>query len=115
MQVFLKQLFHSIEFELFLEKMASNTTESNNTVDFSGMSFEEKQRIVLHSILRATNFNDLTAQTLDWSTSAMPLFVNSAVVLSFIHKMDFEKICSRLNGKKTIDEIIKINFNFENE
>ena len=95
--------------------MASNTTESNNTVDFSGMSFEEKKRIILDSILRATNFNDLTAQTLDWSTSTMLLFVNSAVVLSFIHKMDFERICSHLNGKKTIDEIIKIIFNFENE
>ena len=115
MQGFLKQLFQGIEFELFLEKMASNTTESNNTVDFSGMSFEEKKRIVLDSILRVTNFSDLTAHTLDWSTSTMPLLVNSAVVLSFIHKMDFERICSRLNGKKTIDEIIKIIFNFENE
>ena len=95
--------------------MASNTTESNNIVDFSGMSFEEKKRIVLDSLLRATNFNDPAAQTLDWSKSTMPLFVNSAVVLGFIHKMDFERICSRLNDKKTIDEIIKVIFNFENE
>ena len=114
MRVFLSQSFQGIEFESFLEKMASNTTESK-TVDFSGISFEEKKRIILDSILRATNFNDPVAETLDWSTSTMPLFVRSSMVLSFIHKLDFERICGRLNGKKTIDEIIKIVFNFENE
>ena len=114
MLVFLSQPFQGIEFESFLEKMASNSTESK-TVDFSGISFEGKKRIILDSILRVTNFNDPAAEALDWSTSTMPLFVRSSMVLGFIHKLEFERVCGCLNGKKTIDEIIKIVFNFENE
>lgn len=59
-----------------------------------------------------TNYNDISARTLDWSTSTMPLFVNSSMFLSFIRILDFERICSQLTGEKTVEEIFKIFFNF---
>ena len=60
-----------------------------------------------------TNYNDISAKTLDWSTPTMPLFVNPSVVLSFIQTLDFERIYSQLAVEKTAEEIFKIVFNFE--
>ena len=49
-----------------------------------------------------TNFNDISAATLDWSTSTMPLTVSSSMVLNFLRSLDFDRICSQLVGKKTV-------------
>ena len=43
----------------------------------------------------------------------MPLFVNSSMVLTFVQTLNFERICGQLTGIKTIDEIFRIVFNFE--
>ena len=91
--------------------MASNTEPT--TVDFTGKSFSEKNKIIVESILKATNFDDISARTLDWSTSTMPLFVNSSMVWTFIQTLNFERIYGQLTGIKTIDEIFRIVFNFE--
>ena len=90
--------------------MASNTQPT--TIDFTEKNFEEKRKIVLQIIWQMTNYNDISARTLDWSTSTMPLFVNSSMFLSFIRILDFERICSQLTGEKTVEEIFKIVFNF---
>ena len=74
--------------------------------------FEEKKKIIVEAILKATNFNDISARTLDWSTSTMPLFVNSSMVLTFLQTLNFERICGQLTGKKTVEEIFKIVFNY---
>ena len=47
-----------------------------------------------------TNFNDISATTLDWSTSTMPLTVSSSMVLNFLQSLDFDRICDQLVGKK---------------
>ena len=91
--------------------MASNIEQT--TVDFTDKSFEEKKKMIVEAILKATNFNDISARTLDWSTSAMPLFVNSSMVLTFLQTLNFERTCSQLTGKKTVDEIFRIVFNFD--
>ena len=91
--------------------MASNTEPT--TIDFTGKSFSEKNKIIVESILKATNFDDISARTLDWSTSTMPLFVNSSMVLTFVQTLNFERICGQLTGIKTIGEIFRIVFNFE--
>ena len=59
-----------------------------------------------------TNFNDISAAMLDWSTSTMPLTVSSSMVLNFLRSLDFDTICSQLVGKKTVKEVLLIAFNF---
>ena len=59
-----------------------------------------------------TNFNDISAATLDWSASTMPLTVSSSMVLNFLRSLDFDRICSQLVGKKTVKEVLLIAFNF---
>ena len=59
-----------------------------------------------------TNFNDISATTLDWSTSTMPLTVSSSMVSNFLQSLDFDRICSQLVGKKTVKEVLLIVFNF---
>ena len=82
--------------------MASGSEQT--TADFSEKSFEEKKEFVIQIILKMTNFNDPSARTLDWSTTTKPLFVNSILVRSFIRSLNFERICSQLTGKKTVEE-----------
>ena len=57
--------------------------QQQTIIDFDKMSFEEKRKQVIHSILLATNFTDVFATTFDWSTSSMQLHVSSTIVLQF--------------------------------
>ena len=50
------------------------------------------------------------ATTLDWSTPTYELHVSASLVLSVILSLDYERICSKLVGKKTFSEIFKIIF-----
>ena len=75
-------------------------------IDFDGMTFQEKRAQIIKGILIGTNYNDAFANTLDWSTSEMQLNVPSIMVL------EFDRICSRLVGKKTLKEMFDIVFGF---
>ena len=70
-------------------------------IDFDQMNFEEKKKLILEFILKATNYNDLSSSRLDWSTSTMSLFVLPEIVLSFLRTADFNMVCNELKGKKT--------------
>ena len=75
------------------------------------MPFDEKRSFVIKWILKATNFNDLSSETLDWSVPSREIHVSSNIVWRFVAFLDYNKICSELVGKKSIDEMLKIVFN----
>ena len=80
--------------------------EEPHSIDFTGKTYDQKKKIVIDLIFKMCNYTDLSATALDWSTSTMPLFVNLQMVLSFVQKLNFDKICAALTG----DEIFKIIF-----
>ena len=76
------------------------------------MSFDEKRSfVIITCILKATNFNDLSSETLDWSVPSREIHVSSNIVWRFVTFLDYKKICSELAGKKSIEEMLKIVFN----
>ena len=90
-------------FVLFLEM-------ENNVIDFDKLTFEEKKNMVISGIMKGTNFNDLSASTLDWSSSMPGLTVPAEMVLTEIRMLDFNRICSELKGKKSVKEVFQIVF-----
>ena len=79
-------------------------------IDFDKMSFQEKREQIIRGILRATNFTNASATTLDCLTSSMQLHVPLTMVLHFLRHLDFDRICSLLVGKKTPREMSEIVF-----
>ena len=53
-------------------------------INFDEMSFEKKKEFVISHLMRAYNFTDPTATTLDWSSSMPGLHVPASVVLTVI-------------------------------
>ena len=74
--------------------------QQQTLIDFDKMSFQEKREQIICGILRAINFTDAYATTLDWLTSSMQLHVPSTIILHFLRYLDFDRICSQLVGKK---------------
>ena len=62
--------------------MAASSNQEPQSIDFTGKSFDEKEKIVIDLIFKMCNYTDMSAAALDWSTSTMPLFVNLQMVLS---------------------------------
>ena len=60
--------------------------------------------------MKGTNFNDLSASTLDLSSSMPGLTVPAEMVLAEIRMLDFNRICSELWGKKSVKEMFQIVF-----
>ena len=54
------------------------------TFDFTDKNFQGKKEFVLKMVLNIANYNDISARTLDWSSSTMPLFVDPVIVSRFI-------------------------------
>ena len=79
-------------------------------IDFDQMSNQQKKDYVIKCNLKGSNFTDLSATTLDWSTSSMQLHVPSVMVLVFLRTLDFDRIYSQLVGKKTPQEMFNIVF-----
>ena len=78
-------------------------------VDFMGKTFDEKKKFAIDVI---SIMCDLAAQSLEWFTLTMSLFVDHSVH-SFIENLDFNRICASLTSVKTDREIFKITFEFE--
>ena len=78
-------------------------------VDFTGKAFDEKKKFVIDVI---SIMCDLAAQSLEWFTLTMSLFVDHSVH-TFIENLDFNWIRASLTGVKTDREIFKIIFEFE--
>ena len=68
-------------------------------IDFDKMSFDERRSFVIRCILKATDFNDLSSKTLDWSVPSREIHVSSNIVWRFVTFLDYDKICSELVGK----------------
>ena len=90
--------------------MAASSNEEPQSIDFTGKRFDENKEIVIDLIFKMCIYTDMSAIALDWSTSTMPLFENPQMVLSFVQKLSFDRICAALTGVKTGDEILKIIF-----
>ena len=80
---------------------------------FDYMSSANKKIFIVKLICEATNFHP-NMTTCDWSTSTMLLFVSSNLVISLLNHLDYNVICSRLTGQKSICEIYNIIFNTYN-
>ena len=80
-------------------------------IDFDQMNFEGKKNYI-EIYTKATNLFDLLSKGLDWSTSTMPPFVSSEIVLSFLRTIDFNRVCNELKGKKTMEEVLLIVLRF---
>ena len=78
-----------------------------NVIDFDETTYQQKKGFIIKLILKASNFTNPTASTLDWSTSISELHVPSSMVLSFLISSDFERICSQLVGKKNNSKFFK--------
>ena len=78
-----------------------------NVIDFDETTYQQKKGFIIKLILKASNFTNPTASTLDWSTSISELHVPSSMVLSFLISSDFEIICSQLVGKKNNSKFFK--------
>ena len=77
-------------------------------INFTNMSVEDRKKFVIKLLLNGSNFEDILATFLDWSTSNKTILVSSQIVLSFIQSLDFNKICGELAGKKNLSEILLI-------
>ena len=82
-------------------------------INFDYMSSANKKIFIVKLICEATNFHP-NMTTCDWSTSTMLLFVSSNLVISLLNHLDYNVICSRLTGQKSICEIYNIIFNTYN-
>ena len=82
----------------------------NTVIDFDEMSYQQKKDLIIKLLLKACNFTDPSATTLDWTSSSPGLFVPSTMVLSSLASFDFDRICSKLTGKKSIREMFKLVF-----
>ena len=73
------------------------------------VDFTEKKKICdRHNLYNVR----LAAQSLEWFTLTMSLFVDHSVQ-TFVESLDFNRICASLTGVKTDREILKIIFEFE--
>ena len=79
----------------------------NQVVDFDEMTYQQKKDLIVKGLLKAYNFTDPTATTLDWTSSSPGLYVPSIMVLTVLRTLDFD---SDLTSKKTIKEMFKIVF-----
>ena len=93
---------------IFLVNMAVTFPEPI-VVDFMGKTFDENKKFVIDVI---SIICDLAAQSLEWFTLTMSLFVDHSVH-TFIENLDFNRVCASLTGVKTDREIFKIIFEFE--
>ena len=82
----------------------------NTVIDFDEMSYQQKKDLIIKLLLKECNFTGLSATTLDWTSSLPRLFVPSTIVLSSLASFDFDRICSKLTGKKSVREMFKIVF-----
>ena len=95
-----------------LEKMSEvSSAVAIELIDFDKMSFDERRSFVIRCILKATDFNDLSSKTLDWSVPSREIHVSSNIVWRFATFLDYNKIYSELVGKKSSKEMLKIVFN----
>ena len=85
-----------------------------NTIDFRGKKFWQKKELIYQIIAKLTNFDPATS-TCDWSTSGMQLHVPNAMVISFMNRVDFDIVCSKLVGKKNPEEVLIIIVNPNNK
>ena len=77
--------------------------EQQTLIDFDKMSNQEKKEYIIRGILRGTNFTDPFSTTLDWSTPDRQITVLSVLVLGFMRHLDFDRICTKLTGKKNTE------------
>ena len=73
-----------------------------------------KKKLIYQIIAKLTNF-DPAKSSCDWSTESLQLNVPNAMVISFMNIGDFEHICSKLPGKKTVKEVLMLIVNPNDE
>lgn len=88
----------------------SNSNVNKNVIDFREKTAQQKLQLIYEIITKLTNF-DPVRSTCDWSTSTMSLHVPNAMVINLVQHLNFQMICSKLIGVKTLNEVLDIVFN----
>ena len=63
----------------------------NQVIDFDEITYQQKKDLIVKGLLKAYNFTDPTATTLDWISSSPGLYVPSIMVLTVLRTLDFDK------------------------
>ena len=79
-------------------------------INFNHMTFDQKKNFIIKLICEMTNLNP-NKNFCDWSTETMSLNVSKEIVISFLNHIEFDIVCSRLDGYKSVKEILDIIFN----
>ena len=93
----------------FLYSLSPN--QFGDVVDFTGLSDVQKKAVIIYCFMSTCNMNSLNpGETLDWSKPNMQIHVNSNLVLSLLAALDFDRICQRLVGQMSVQEIFAVVF-----
>ena len=84
-----------------------------DVVDFTGLSDVQKKAVIIYCFMSTCNMNSLNpGEMLDWSKPNMQIHVNSNLVLSLLAALDFDRICQRLVGQMSVQEIFAVVFDY---
>ena len=112
----LKTLLINEENDIWILKMSEPMKHQiiykteDDKINFSHMTFEQKQNFVVKIICQMTNLSP-DKDFCDWSTEEMLLYVTSEIVISILNQINFNVVCSKLDGYKSIKEILDIVLN----
>ena len=79
----------------------------NQVVDFDEITYQQKKDLIVKGLLKAYNFTDPTAATVDWRSSSPGLYVPSIMVLTVLRTLDFDRIFSEVTSKKQLRKRLK--------
>ena len=99
----------------FLYSLSPDMAENQfgDVVDFTGLSDVQKKAVIIYCFMSTCNMNSLNpGETLDWSKPNMQIHVNSNLVLSLLAALDFDRICQRLVGQMSVQEIFAVVFDY---
>ena len=82
---------------------------SDEVVDFSNMSNEEKENFIVECVNKICDV-DKSFSVCYWSTSEKTLHVPRSFINGFIDNLNEKKIVEKLNGKKTVMNVLDLFF-----
>ena len=114
--LYLKNFLINEENDLLILKMSEPMNyqiiykTEDEIINFHHMTFDEKKKFIVKLICQMTNLKP-SKNFCDWSTETMSLSVSKEIVISFLNHIEFDVVYSRLNGYKSVKEILDIIFN----
>ena len=114
--LYLKKFLINEENDLLILKMSEPMNyqiiykTEDERINFNHMTFDEKKKFIVKLICQMTNLKP-NKNFCDWSTETMSLSVSKEIEISFLNHIEFDVVYSRLDGYKSVKEILDIIFN----